>query len=114
MALVDALNHHFSARRREEWVERLSRFDVPFAPVLDVDEAVNDEQVRHLGVVVPVTSPADGATQAVRSPFSFDGIRDTAVNSAPHLNEHGGRHSRGEIAASSTDWPSANIGAVVV
>ena len=113
LALVDALNQHFSARRREEWVERLSRFDVPFAPVLDVDEAVNDEQVRHLGVVVPVTSPADGATHAVRSPFSFDGIRDTTVNGAPHLNEHGAA-IREAIAARSADWPPPNIGAVVV
>ena len=99
------MSNPWAARPREEWVERLSRFDVPFAPVLDVDEAVNDEQVRHLGVIVPVTSPADGATQAGRSPFSFDGIRDTAVNSAPHLNEHGAA-IREAIAVSSTGWPS--------
>jgi crotonobetainyl-CoA:carnitine CoA-transferase CaiB-like acyl-CoA transferase len=70
------------------WVERLGQHDVPFAPIHRVDEVVNDPQVKHLGLIVPVES-ANGGKQAVRPAVQFDGERSTSVRSAPLLDEHG-------------------------
>ena len=40
--------------RLQHWVERLGANDVPFAPINRIDQVVQDPQVRHLGLVVPV------------------------------------------------------------
>ncbi len=104
LELVDALSAHFAADERGAWLKRLSQFDVPFAPVLDVDEAVRNEQVSHLEAIVPVQSPGEGATHAVRSPFTFGGVRDTSVSSAPQLDQHGPKIRR-SIATGSAAWP---------
>ena len=39
------------------WVERLRANDVPYAAVNRIDDVVNDPQVKHLGIVVPIESP---------------------------------------------------------
>jgi crotonobetainyl-CoA:carnitine CoA-transferase CaiB-like acyl-CoA transferase len=84
-AELDAL---FLQRPTQYWVERLGQHDVPFAPIHRVDEVVNDPQVKHLGLIVPVES-ANGGKQAVRPAVQFDGERSTSVRSAPLLDEHG-------------------------
>jgi crotonobetainyl-CoA:carnitine CoA-transferase CaiB-like acyl-CoA transferase len=84
-AELDAL---FSKQPTAHWAERLGRHDVPFAPINDIDDVVEDPQVQHLGLVVPVTSPHD-AKHAVRPAIQYDGARATSVTGAPLLDEHG-------------------------
>ncbi len=86
-----------------EWVERLGGNDVPFAPINNVDAAVKDPQVQHLGLMVPVEEP-HAATHAVRPPVQFDGQRADAVRPAPLLDEHGAA-IRARLAQS-PDWPA--------
>ena len=38
----------FATRPRAEWAQRLEAEDVPYAPVHNVDEVIDDDQVRHL------------------------------------------------------------------
>jgi crotonobetainyl-CoA:carnitine CoA-transferase CaiB-like acyl-CoA transferase len=67
-----------------------------------INEVVNDPQVKHLGVVVPIESPHT-ATEAVRPAVRFDGHRATSVRPAPLLDQHGK-----EIRAAlhrDTAWP---------
>jgi crotonobetainyl-CoA:carnitine CoA-transferase CaiB-like acyl-CoA transferase len=87
-ALGAALDAQFSRHPLQHWVERLGSNDVPFAPIHRIDEVVQDPQVRHLGLVVPVER-AHGGKQAVRPPVQFDGARATRVTTAPLLDEHG-------------------------
>jgi crotonobetainyl-CoA:carnitine CoA-transferase CaiB-like acyl-CoA transferase len=82
------LDERFSRRPLAEWVERLRAADVPHAPVNRIDEVVQDPQVKHLGVVVPIESPHT-ATEAVRPAVRFDGHRASSVRPAPLLDEHG-------------------------
>jgi crotonobetainyl-CoA:carnitine CoA-transferase CaiB-like acyl-CoA transferase len=82
------LDERFSRRPLAYWVERLRAADVPHAPVNRISEVVNDPQVKHLGVVVPIESPHT-ATEAVRPAVRFDGHRAGSVRPAPLLNEHG-------------------------
>ncbi|MHB8883580.1 MAG: CaiB/BaiF CoA transferase family protein [Methylovirgula sp.] len=105
-ALVDMLNTIFARRDLDEWLERLAQFDLPFAPVNSVDEAARDAQVEHLGIVVPVIDRLEGAQQAIRSAFSYDGDRDEAVRAAPRLNQHGDA-IRAALRRQTGQWPEA-------
>jgi crotonobetainyl-CoA:carnitine CoA-transferase CaiB-like acyl-CoA transferase len=98
---IDAL---FARHPLQYWVEALERNDVPFAPIHRIDQVVEDAQVRHLGLIVPVAS-ANGGTQAVRPAVQFDGVKSKQVTSAPLLNEHGAAIR--EALASSEVWPDA-------
>ncbi|HTE49332.1 MAG TPA: CoA transferase [Kofleriaceae bacterium] len=102
-ALNAALDQLFARRPMEEWVERLGRCDVPFAPIHRVDEVVADPQVSHLDLIVPVRG-AHGGTQAVRPAVQFDGERANHVRGAPLLDEHGPaiRHA----LAGAGHWPA--------
>lgn len=87
-ALGAALDAAFRTRPTAEWVERLRSNDVPFAPINKVDAVVEDPQVKHLGLIVPVDQP-HAAKQSVRPAVQFDGHRETSVRPAPSLDEHG-------------------------
>ena len=103
-ALAEELNGIFRRRPISEWAERLSRHDVPFAPINNIEAVVTDPQVRHLGLVVPVDARREGASFAVRPPLQFDGSRADAVSAAPLLNQDG-EAIRAALAAS-RDWPA--------
>jgi crotonobetainyl-CoA:carnitine CoA-transferase CaiB-like acyl-CoA transferase len=101
-ALGAELDRRFQQGTTAEWVQRMGGSDVPFAPINRVDSAVNDPQVKHLGLMVPVENP-HSATHAVRPAVQFDGQRADGVRSAPLLNEHGAA-IRASLAASPR-WP---------
>jgi len=87
-ALRVELDARFSRQRLAHWVERLQQNDVPYAPINRIDDVVEDPQVKHLGLVVPVESPHGGA-RAVRPAVQFGGTRSRSVRAAPLLDEHG-------------------------
>jgi crotonobetainyl-CoA:carnitine CoA-transferase CaiB-like acyl-CoA transferase len=97
------LGNRFARKPLAYWVERLKAKDVPHAPVNRLDDVVNDPQVAHLGIMVPVDS-AQSALKAVRPPVQFDGERAQSVDAAPLLDQHGASIraalGRGEV------WPT--------
>ena len=97
-----ALDEQFSRYPLQHWVEQLGYNDVPFAPINRIDEVVQDPQVQHLGLVVPVER-AHGGKQAVRPAVQFDGVHATHVTTAPLLDEHGADIRRSLVAG--TRWP---------
>jgi crotonobetainyl-CoA:carnitine CoA-transferase CaiB-like acyl-CoA transferase len=101
-ALSAALETIFARRPAQHWIARLNGHDVPFAPVLGVDEVVADPQVRHLGLIVPVEN-AHGGAQAVRPAVAFDGDHAEQVRTAPLLDEHGAAIRQAMAAA--RRWP---------
>jgi crotonobetainyl-CoA:carnitine CoA-transferase CaiB-like acyl-CoA transferase len=105
-ALGEQLNAIFRRRSLSEWIERLNRHDVPFAPINNIESVVADPQVRHLGLVVPVEARSAGGSFAVRPPLQFDGSHADSVSAAPLLNQHG-EAIRMALAASK-DWPAAS------
>jgi crotonobetainyl-CoA:carnitine CoA-transferase CaiB-like acyl-CoA transferase len=100
--LRSELMSRFAARDLAHWAERLRRHDVPHAPINGVDEVVDDPQVAHLGLVVPV-QPAHGGDRAVRPAVRFAGERAGSVNAAPLLDEHGAEIRA--LLGSSGRWP---------
>ena len=103
-ALRQELDQRFAARPLAHWVQRLRAQDVPHAAVNRIDAVVEDPQVRHLGIVVPVEAPHD-ARQSVRPACQFDGVRAGSVQAAPLLDQHGAA-IRAALARGAS-WPPA-------
>ena len=109
-ALRLELDQRFSRRPLAHWVERLGKNDVPYAPINRINDVVEDPQVKHLGLVVPVESP-HGADRAVRPAVQFGGARAWSVRAAPRLNEHG--DAIRATCARGEGWPGVAARAVV-
>jgi crotonobetainyl-CoA:carnitine CoA-transferase CaiB-like acyl-CoA transferase len=101
-ALRQELDGRFSRQPLRHWMERLQGNDVPYAPINRVDDVVQDPQVEHLGVIVPIENPHT-AKRAVRPAVQFGGTRAASVRAAPTLNEHGAR-IRADLA-NGVRWP---------
>jgi crotonobetainyl-CoA:carnitine CoA-transferase CaiB-like acyl-CoA transferase len=89
-ALEAALRPVFATRSRDEWLQRLSAADVPHAPILSLDEALDDPQMRHLAMERVVEHPVEGRVRTLRTPIFLDGKReDDDMTAPPALDEHG-------------------------
>ncbi|WP_041682697.1 CaiB/BaiF CoA-transferase family protein [Pusillimonas sp. T7-7] len=86
--LIRILRKIFVKRPREEWCRRLEAEDVPYAPMYDTSEALEDPQAKHLEILVSAKHETMGDFQTVRPPVSFDGQRSTTVIPPPVLGEH--------------------------
>jgi crotonobetainyl-CoA:carnitine CoA-transferase CaiB-like acyl-CoA transferase len=86
--LIDLLRPRFATQPRAEWCRRLEALDVPYAPMYDTSEALEDPQAKHLQILVSAASPLGGVFRTVRSPVSFDGARSLDVTAPPLLDEH--------------------------
>jgi crotonobetainyl-CoA:carnitine CoA-transferase CaiB-like acyl-CoA transferase len=86
--LIEVLGQAFLTRTRREWCDRLEERDVPYAPVYDTSEALEDPQARHLRILVSARHPEHGEFRTVRSPVSYDGMPDLHVLPPPSLGQH--------------------------
>jgi crotonobetainyl-CoA:carnitine CoA-transferase CaiB-like acyl-CoA transferase len=87
-ALGEELSKTFETQDRSEWCRLLEAEDVPFAPVLNVEEVFRDSQVESLGTFYSVQHPQEGEVWGIRPPLLFDGERPTAAMPPPVLGEH--------------------------
>ena len=86
--LLVELNKITTTKTRPEWLARFEGFDLPFAPLNNIEEAANDIQARHLGMIVPVEGRIEGAEEALRAPFTFDHQRPKSSRAAPLIGQH--------------------------
>lgn len=70
------------------WLERFEAAEVPAGPVLDVLEAFSTPQAVAIDARVPMTHPALGAVDQVRSPFDFAATPTSIRTPPPLLGEH--------------------------
>jgi formyl-CoA transferase len=87
-ALWLEMSKTFATRPRDEWAARLEAQDVPFAPVLNVEEVPEDPQVRHLRTFYNVEHPTEGEVTGAYPPLLIDGERPGAITPPPTLGEH--------------------------
>jgi crotonobetainyl-CoA:carnitine CoA-transferase CaiB-like acyl-CoA transferase len=69
--LREALEAVLAGATTAEWVERLTAAGYPAGPVLGVDEAFADPQVRHLDLVRVVPHAVDGDVAVLRYPVTL-------------------------------------------
>ncbi|WP_233214256.1 CaiB/BaiF CoA transferase family protein [Pollutimonas nitritireducens] len=87
-ALIQILGGIFAKHPGAEWCRRLDAEDVPYAPMYDTSEALEDPQAKHLELLVSAKHKTMGDFRTVRPPVSFDGQRSTEVVPPPVLGEH--------------------------
>jgi formyl-CoA transferase len=87
-ALVQELRPVFAAKPRSYWAERLARHDVPAAVVHSIPEAMEEPEVKHLGMLHELNHPTYGRQTAMRRASRIDGERESAPLPPPALGEH--------------------------
>jgi crotonobetainyl-CoA:carnitine CoA-transferase CaiB-like acyl-CoA transferase len=73
---------------RIHWMNVLEANDVPFAPVNDLADVLDDPQVRHLQTFYTQHHPTEGEITAIHRPVLIDGERAERALPAPTLGEH--------------------------
>jgi formyl-CoA transferase len=83
-AMVAAMNATLSTRSRRDWIVSLEAAGVPCAPIHSLAEALEQDQVKALGIIQPVPGETFSLTGL---PISFDGARPRISGAAPRLGE---------------------------
>jgi crotonobetainyl-CoA:carnitine CoA-transferase CaiB-like acyl-CoA transferase len=65
------------------WIETLNAVGVPCGPIYTIDQVFADEQVRELGMAVPVQHPQLGPLQLLASPMNFEGLPRSIRRATP-------------------------------
>lgn len=86
--LIALMTPIFRRRSRAEWCAALGKQGVPYSPVYDSSEALQDPQAKHLGIEVETSHPTMGRFRSVRFPVNFDGQRLSKIEAPPTLGEH--------------------------
>lgn len=86
--LIALMGPIFKTKPRSEWCARLDSQGVPFSPIYDSSEALQDRQAKHLGIAVEGHHPTMGQFRTVRFPVNFDRTHATTVVPPPTLGEH--------------------------
>ena len=85
-ALSDAVDQVMMARTTAEWMDILGG-QVPFAPVLDIGEALDSDYVASVEMTTQVDHPASSdGLRTLSSPFRVNGERPT-LSRAPKMGE---------------------------
>jgi crotonobetainyl-CoA:carnitine CoA-transferase CaiB-like acyl-CoA transferase len=88
--LEEVLHPVFVSRSRDEWLRRLAAADVPHAPVLNLQEVLDNPQARHLGIERRLTHPTEGLVRTIANPVVYDRERgDDDMTAPPVLDQHG-------------------------
>jgi crotonobetainyl-CoA:carnitine CoA-transferase CaiB-like acyl-CoA transferase len=75
-------------RPSAEWLERLTRADVPCAPVLTRNEVIRHPHVAAMGIVAEVEHPTAGRLRQARAAARFSKTPTDLRRPAPALGEH--------------------------
>lgn len=70
---------------RAAWTERLLAVQIPAGPINSVADALNDEQVRHLGLVETSAHPTLGELRQLSNPLRVDGEGGAWIRHTPPL-----------------------------
>jgi len=85
--LVSVLGEAFGTRTNAEWLEALDRYDIPNAPVNDIEAVFKDPQVRARGMIQTYDHPTLGEIRYPPSPMKFSDWEGPGLP-APMLGEH--------------------------
>jgi crotonobetainyl-CoA:carnitine CoA-transferase CaiB-like acyl-CoA transferase len=87
-ALVDELTSRFKRKSSAVWLAALDAAGVPAGPVKTIEQMLSDPQVRARDMVVDLSHPRAGDTQAIGCPIKFSATPSQVVRPAPMLGQH--------------------------
>ena len=82
------LREWVAARKVEEVMDALIAVDVPVAPILNIDEALEDPQVRARGIIISVEHPVAGTIRFPGFPVKMSRTPGSIRSAAPLLGQH--------------------------
>ncbi len=85
--LYDQLAGLLSKRSTSAWIEIFDRLDIPAAPVISLEELMQDAHLEEVGFFSSLTDQAMGQLRFPGVPVRFDGARPQ-IGIPPRLGEH--------------------------
>lgn len=87
-ALIHSLDAIFLERDAAQWRELLAQNGFNFGETHQVEDVVNDQQMRDSGALAPMTDARAGCEWIVDSPIWVEGVAKSAPTLAPDIGEH--------------------------
>lgn len=88
LRLEAVLGEIFARERRESWLERCAKADIPAGPIRDVAEALTSPEVVRRALITEATHSSAGRIPQLRSPMRFSRTPVVDPVGAPLLGEH--------------------------
>ncbi|HZF18924.1 MAG TPA: CoA transferase, partial [Burkholderiales bacterium] len=88
VALNAEINKALAARNTAEWIEILTRGEVPCGPIYTIDQVFADPQVKHIGAAASVKSAKLGEIRIVNQAVKLSRTPATLATAPPELGEH--------------------------
>lgn len=82
------LNEILSTNTQAYWLEKLRSARIPCAPVYNLKQALNDEQVIHRNMIVEVAHPLGGSTKMPGNPIKLSDTHEDTFSPPPLLGQH--------------------------
>ena len=87
-AFIDAtLANIFKSNTRAHWLAELEKYRIPSAPVNRFSDALNDRQLRHRQMVVPLQHPSGDSVEGPGCPIKLSRSRPKHYHPAPVLGQ---------------------------
>jgi len=85
---VEELKEWVAARKVEEIVEALAAESVPVAPILQIDQTLEDPHVKARGIITSIEHPTAGTVRSPGFPVKLSKTPGTVRMPAPLLGQH--------------------------
>lgn len=77
-----------STKTLKEWVKLFDGVDTCVAPILTVEEMVNDPQIKHREMIEEVYHPSHGVIKQIANPIKLSRTKAKTFRQAPAFGEH--------------------------
>ena len=88
--LTDLMQATIGQHPTDYWALRFREFDVPYAPVHDISQAVVEPQAVHNDMILTLEHPTHGKYQVVNNPIGMSVTPPTPSRHSPDIGEHTG------------------------
>ena len=92
--------------KSDYWLNLLEKESVPCARVNNIEQAINDEQVRHRNMLVDVPHPEGGSVKIPGNPIKLSEVMNEEFLAPPLLGEHTKEVLNGWLGYSDEDFES--------
>ena len=86
--LNEAINQCTQTQTTAVWIERMNKAGVPCGPILNMQQTMQDPQVRHLNMAQPIKHPKLGDIEVVGQAVQMSRSPLRPFGAAPELGEH--------------------------
>jgi len=86
--IISEVQRIFLTRTRDEWLEQLNKLDCCITPVYDMEEILEDPQIRHRRIIIEQHHPTEGPIKMVGCTLRLSKTPGQVRAVAPSLGEH--------------------------